>query len=90
MGGSFSVLDTTSDLTYIATALTPGLTYEFKIEARNQYDFSEYSETLTLLCSFIPEIPTTVVTSIETNQVKIAWVLPSSNGSPITEYKVFI
>jgi hypothetical protein len=45
---------------------------------------------LTLLCAFIPEIPTTVVTSIEGSQVKVEWTLPTDNGSPILEYYIFI
>lgn len=74
----------------MVTELTYGTIYEFKIEARNQYDFSEYSDTLTLLCAYIPAVPTTVATSMEGLQVKITWVLPTTNGSPIESYKVFI
>lgn len=65
LNGSFSVLDTTTDSSYIATSLTAGVTYELKIEARNQFGYSTYSDTIQLLCAFIPETPTTVETSIE-------------------------
>lgn len=63
------------------------------MEARNQYDYSEYSEVLSLLCAFIPEVPTSVITTIESassTTMKIEWTLPSDNGSPITAYRVFI
>lgn len=84
------MLDTTSDTSYLATGLTYGTTYEFKIEARNQFGYSAYSDVLSLLCAFIPEVPTSIVTAIDGSSVKVTWALPSDNGSPITEYKVFI
>lgn len=77
----------------MATGLTAGVIYEFKVEARNQYDHSAYSEVLTLLCAFIPEIPTDVLTSIDSpysSTMKVEWTLPTDNGSPITSYRVFI
>jgi hypothetical protein len=39
-GGSFSVLASTSDTDYDVTSLTSGITYEFKIEAKNEYGYS--------------------------------------------------
>jgi len=89
-GASFSVLASTADAMFIATGLTYGVTYQFKIEAKNEYGYSEYSETISLLAAHIPEIPTTVLTTIEGQQVKVSWTLPSDNGSPITAYKVYI
>ena len=70
--------------------LNYGTTYEFKIKSRNQYDLSDYSETIQLLCAFIAEIPTDVTTVIESQNVKVTWNLPSENGTPITAYKVYI
>jgi hypothetical protein len=52
------------DLDYLATSLTAGVTYEFKVKSRNQYDYSESSNTISLLCAFIPETPTDVLTEI--------------------------
>lgn len=57
---------------------------------RNQYDYSVNSDSLTLLCAYIPEVPTSVTTEIDQSQVKVLWTLPSENGSPITAYKVYI
>lgn len=84
------MLDSTTNTNYLVTGLTAGTIYEFKLEALNQYDYSVYSSTLPLLCAYIPEVPTTVLTEIEGATVKISWVLPSENGSPITEYKVYL
>lgn len=51
-----------------------------------------YSDTLSLLAAYIPEVPTTITTSIDyqTSTVRFAWVLPSDNGSPITSFKVYV
>lgn len=45
---------------------------------------------MTLLCATIPEIPIDVLTSIEGDLLKVTWTLSTDNGTPITEYKVFI
>ena len=90
-GQAFSVLvDGLASTAYTATGLTSGTTYEFKVEARNQYDFSAYSATLELLAAHVPEVPTSVTTTIDGSSVKVSWALPSDNGSPITLYKVFL
>jgi hypothetical protein len=90
LGGSFSVLASTSNTNFDVTSLTSGTTYEFNIEARNEYGYSEFSSALSLLAAYIPETPTSVTTEIDGTQVKILWTLPSDNGSPITTYKVYI
>jgi hypothetical protein len=64
MGASFSVLATgVATSQYTATNLISGVTYQFKIEARNSYGHSVYSEVLTLLCAFKPEAPIAPTTS---------------------------
>lgn len=74
----------------MATSLTPGTTYEFTIEAKNEYGYSSESGSLSLMCAFISAIPSSVTTTIESQTVKVAWLLTTNNGSPITEYKVYI
>lgn len=70
--------------------MTAGTTYEFKIEARNQFGDSTFSDTLSLLCAFIPAVPESVATVIDGSSVKVSWSLSTTNGSPITNYKVYI
>lgn len=77
-------------MNYLATGLTAGVIYEFKVKSRNQFDYSEFSETVTLLCAYIPDTPTNVVTEIFGSQVKVSWDLPTDNGSPILDYRVYI
>lgn len=60
------------------------------MEARNQLGYSEFSETITLLCAYIPFAPISVSTEILATDVVVSWELDSDNGSPITAYKVFI
>ncbi len=63
-GGSFSILASgVIPTTYTATSLTAGVTYQFKVESRNSYGYSDYSTAITMLCAYIPEPPTTVTTS---------------------------
>ena len=74
----------------MASDINAGSTYEFTIEARNSYGYSVESDSLSLLCAFVPEPPETVTTSNDDAQVKVSWTYPVSNGSPITGYKIFI
>ena len=48
---------------YEATSLIAGVTYQFKVESRNSYGYSDYSTIITMLCAYIPEPPTSVTTS---------------------------
>ena len=61
---TFVVLKTGITTTgYVMTGVTPGVTYQFKIESRNSYGYSTYSGSISLLCAYIPDPPTTVSTS---------------------------
>lgn len=60
------------------------------MESRNSYDYSAYSDTLSLLCAFKPEAPSAPSTSILNSDVIIDWVEPVTNGWPITSYQIYI
>jgi hypothetical protein len=70
--------------------LTFGLTYKFKVEARNSHGLSEYSEEIILLAAFKPEAPITVSTSNLNDKIVVAWSEPIDNGFPITGYQIYI
>jgi hypothetical protein len=90
-GGSFTVLaSNVVGSSYLATELTAGVTYQFKVESRNSYGFSVYSSSISLLCAFKPEAPLTITTSNSGNQVRISWSSPTTNGYPISAYKIYI
>jgi hypothetical protein len=74
----------------LATGLTAGVAYEFRVEARNAYGYSPNSLILTLLCAYIPEPPSVVTTTNNDDTVTVAWNDPITNGSPITEFMVLI
>jgi hypothetical protein len=56
-----------NDVTYTATGLTTGLYYKFKVEARNSFGFSEYSDVLTVLCAALPEQPSVPTSTVFEN-----------------------
>lgn len=91
-GQAFTIRGITTEPEFLVTELTAGVVYEFKIESRNQFGYSEYSFTQSILCATIPEVPTDITTSINETRdvVTVSWVLPTANGSPITTFKVFI
>jgi hypothetical protein len=62
--GTYSILaSNVVSSSYTAIDLTAGVTYQFKIESRNSYGYSTYSGSISLLCAFVPDPPTTVSTS---------------------------
>jgi hypothetical protein len=84
---------TTSGLTspeFLATGLDFGITYELKVESRNSYGYSGYSDAYLLYCGFISETATTLSTTNSNDVVVLSWNLPVNNGAVITAYKVFI
>jgi hypothetical protein len=90
-GGAFSVLESgITTNSYTAISLTAGTTYEFKVESRNSYGYSSFSHTVTLLCAFIADAPLTVTTANVNELVSITWSEPLSNGSPITDYRIYV
>jgi hypothetical protein len=75
---------------YIAENLTPGVIYKFKVEVRNRWDYSTYSNELTVLCAFKPFAPAMPTTLVQFSDVIIDWVAPFNGGSSKTGYRVLI
>ena len=76
--------------TFLVEDLIFGLTYEFKVEARNVHGYSAQSDTLALLCAYKPDPPLTLATVNTENLVSVSWSEPVANGSPVYAYKVLI
>lgn len=70
------------------TGLVNGDTYSFKIESRNSYSYSEYSDVLTLLVATVPDKVANPVTAVSGSDITITWVTPIENGSPISAYRI--
>lgn len=75
---------------YVAEGLTPGLTYTFRVEARNQFGYSAYSTEVELICGYTPFAPDEPTSEVRNSDVVIEWVAPAANGSPLTGYRVEI
>lgn len=89
--GVYSVLASNLAATqFTATDLTAGSTYTFKVESRNAYGYSEFSDTKPILCATHPETPTAPTTTVIGDEVVFEWSAPVDNGTPITSYKIYI
>lgn len=75
---------------YIASGLTPGEIYKFKVQSRNDYDFSTYSTEIEVLCAFVPFAPNEPSSSVINENVLIEWTAPANNGSPLIGYRVLL
>lgn len=61
----FVLLTETTNTAFLATELTNGQTYDFRVMAKNVYGYSDPSATLTLLAAYIPSVPTNVETVMD-------------------------
>lgn len=90
-GQSFTILASNLvDPNYTAIDLTFGLFYEFKVQSRNEYGYSDDSDTLTLLCAFKPDPPLIITTTNTNDLITINWDDPIWNGYVIHAYRFFI
>lgn len=67
-----------------------GTIYKFKVEARNEFGYSEHSEEVSILCATHPEKPAAPTTTVVNDYVIFDWDAPVDNGTPITSYNVYI
>ena len=67
-----------------------GLSFEFKIRARNKWGWGAYSATKSVVCATVPARPDMVVTEIDPTEggFKITWVAPDYRGEVVTNYTV--
>ena len=77
---------------YTVTGLTNGLTYNFRVRARNLGGWSQYSDTSSLAPAnpaTAPTAPTWGNFTTATRSITVRWSAPSSNGgSAITGYEI--
>ena len=88
---NFASLATTSNLFHtITTGITQGITYKFKIVAKNAVGSSDESPIGLALAASTPEQPATLTKlSGDTTSITVQWVSPDARGSPITNYDVY-
>lgn len=81
-GSAFSVLaDDVTGTSYVVSNTAPGTIYQFKIECRTAYSYSDVTDPIVLLFSFNPEPPQTVTTSNSNHLVVVSWSDPETNGA---------
>ena len=89
LGGAYVLLaEGVTSQTYTAITLTSGVTYQFKVEARNSHGYSTPSEVVAVLCATVPSTPATPYSYRDGPIINLAWVKPRSNGLEITSYRV--
>ena len=80
--------------TETVTGLTPGLTYRFKVEARNIISYSEFSSHVDILAAQIPDAPTDLADVPEitdADEIGLSWVAPLfDGGSPLIDYRLWM
>jgi hypothetical protein len=68
--------------------LVPGENYKFKVQARNAVGYGSFSEEITIRAAKIPEMPISVTTQVDVDNVIVSWVPDYDGGSPIFAYKI--
>ncbi len=93
-GGSGTVYLTieavVSTLPYHAISLTPGDTYSFKVQARNNFGYSANSTSVEILAAQPPTRPEAPTTVLQDTNIVITWSAPFNQGSAITSYQIWI
>ena len=75
---------------YTVTGLTIGITYNFRVKARNSFGESGWSETMSALCAGPPLAPAAPTTTTSHTEIQIQWTKPDNQGAVIIGYKIYI
>ncbi len=84
--GIYVELGSVTVLEFTKTGLTKGNTYTFRVEARNAFGYSAFSQTVSILAAEKPDTPGSPVTTFSGSKVTVSWTTPDAKGSPITKY----
>ena len=67
-----------------------GVTYTFRVEARNAYGYSEYSAEVSVLAAGPPSTPHAPATAVSGSDIVVTWPEPATNGAAITAYTIYV
>lgn len=71
--------------------LVDGKNYIFAVRARNTQGFGPYSPATTLMAASVPGKPAApTLLSASSASISIQWTQPTSGGTPITNYKIYV
>jgi hypothetical protein len=92
--GTGTYIELVSALTereYTTTGLYSGLTYSFKVRARNSVGYGVLSDSFEILAAQVPDMINAPTTEISDRwNVIISWTAPYNGGTPITSYTIQI
>lgn len=72
-------------------AASSGVTYKFRIEARNGVGYSAYSSDFSILAATNPEPPAEPTTTRVAANIVVDWEIPTDlNGASILGYKIYV
>lgn len=91
--GSYSVIaETVSGTSYTATSLTAGTTYSFKVEATNEFGYSDFSDPVSILAAQVPDKPINLANDASitsSTKIGITWAPATfDGGSAVIDYRV--
>ena len=66
------------------------MSYQFSVRAHNAHGWGPESDILVVIAAQNPQQMDPPTTYINNIFIKVEWIPAVSNGSPITEYKVFV
>ena len=89
-GGSWTTIATPTTLSYPAGGLLNGITYSFRIRARNAAGWGPYSTVVNAVPRTVPGAPVAVQAQPSDGYVGLDWSAPPSGGVPIDNYRVQI
>ena len=75
---------------WTVTSLTGGLNYKFKVRAQNIYGYSAFSEEYIVEASDFPGKPPIPTVTLQTTNVHVQWVAPSSHFAVIDSYEILL
>lgn len=88
-GDTYTILENNILATsYTVMDLTPGITYKFKLQARNSFGLSAYTGELELQIGFMPDKPYAPATTVLNDEVIVSWIAPNENGAIISSYRI--
>ena len=90
-GGVYEVLaQGVTGNSFIAENLATGVTYSFKIQARNLQGFSDFTVPVTTITAQVPTKPEAPIAYFEPDQIVIQWEAPEDNGDVIISFAILI
>jgi len=73
-----------------SSGFTPGVTYQFRVRAKNSIDYGTYSSTISLTPMSVPSKMAAPTTEISNVYVKITWVNSNLNGGSLVSHRVYV